>query len=141
MLKANSKEVRNKIKMMIWDNAKDYIEEGSDFAEFRNINPDDFTQVCNLLNVVFYLEKIEFDNRFKAGRISRFELFREWVSGLSRAIPNEHYLKDARDIVGEIFQETEEEKARFTSAQAEELLDRLMYDTINRHATRTGIRG
>ena len=149
MLKTNSKEVKATIKNYIMDNFRDiygdYIDQNgraysSDLQTIVNTDLDDYTAVCNAILVIFWVENCKYDNRFNAGRVSRKELFIEWVSGLCSAIDSNYYYNvSAVDLLGAWLDETEEKKARYSEADAEKLITNLIWRELNANATRTGI--
>lgn len=149
MLKTNSKEVKATIKKYIMDNFRDvygdYIDKNgraysSDLQTIENITLDDYTAVCNAILVIFWAEELKYNNSFKAGRVTRRELFSCWVSGLCSAIDSSYYYNVcAVDLLGSWLNETEEEKARYSETDAEKLITNLLWRELTANATRTGI--
>ena len=149
MLQTNSKEVKATIKNYIMDNFRDafgeYFDENGraycdDLQTIANTDLDNYTEVCNAIMVIFWAEKLKHDNRFKAGRASRQELFIDWVSGLCAPIDSNYYYNVcAVDLLGAWLDETEEEKARYSEADAEKLITNLLWRELTANATRTGI--
>ena len=55
-------------------------------------------------------------------------MFVDWCQGLPSALDTLYYYnRSAVDDLAAILEETEEEKAKYTEAQAEEILSRLIY--------------
>ncbi len=145
MRKSNSKEVKAIVKNYIMSHFEYYMacERGyfsGDLERINFVNVEDYTEVCNSILTIFWAEKLKHDNRFNAGRASRYDLFVDWVSGLCSAIDSDYYYNvSAVDLLGEWLDETESEKARFDESQAEEMITKLLWRELNSHATKTGI--
>ena len=134
MLKTNSKKVNEKIKNLIIDSYQDaeeyYSYEGREVAT-------DYEGICADILNAFEIEKVKYDNRYKANLISKQALFYDWMQGLPSAFPiaDDIFLhSDAVDFMGDLLEETESEKARFTTTQAEELACNLLYRELTKHA-------
>lgn len=148
MKKTNSKQVREAIVKMIMDNATDWVNDNREYfredpnrAQFADIDPqnrDEFPKLCDLIRYEFYIEKVENDKLYRAGRTTRQELFEDWARGLASAIPTDFwtYHEDPRDILGDILEQTETERRKYTEEQSALLLTRLIYREIEANATR-----
>ena len=138
MLKTNSKIVVERIKKMILESVIYYVDENKKYLEgkYQEINETtDFSTVADLVMVTFHDEKLKFDCRYNARRVHPFTLFEEWNSGLCSILPNEYYYKvSAVDLLGDILEETETEKARFTESEAELKLTTLFYNILVKNA-------
>lgn len=139
MRRTNCKEVSEIIKNYLMDNFKDWHEENRgyfsrDLAELENINTDNYTEVCDAILLVLYVEKIKYDNRRNKGQYYYFE---EWCSGLCSVIDTSYfYSVSAVDLLGEWLEQTESEKAKYDERKAEEAITRILYREILRHSTR-----
>lgn len=70
---------------------------------------------------------------YKAGRVSELELFESWAQCLPSAFNFDYYLGgQAINDLGNILEETEEEKNRYSYQQVEELLTYLIYREIKK---------
>ena len=71
-----------------------------------------------------------------AGRASKSEMFMDWMQGLPTAFPvaDDIFLRSAIDFLGNILEETEEEKARYTEDKAEKLACNLLYRELEKGA-------
>ena len=125
MLKTNSKEVMNRIKKKIMYS----YEAAEEYYTF---------EICKDILNMFYIEKLHLDNRYKAGRISKSDLFMDWMQGLPTAFPvaDDIFLHSAVDFLGDLLDETEEEKQRFTDEQAEKRSVCLLYRELEKNATK-----
>lgn len=67
---------------------------------------------------------------------SRIRAWSYWLGGLPSAINSAdyYYTRRAVDVLGEILEETETEKARFSEADAETVMDTLLYRLITKTA-------
>lgn len=145
MRKTNSKEVKETIKNYIMEHFNCYMDDNrgyfsGDLEPINNASTDNYTEVCNNILTIFWAEKLKHDINFKAGRANRYDLFRDWCSGLCSALDTDYYYNvSAVDLLGEWLEETESERARFDESKAEETITRLLWRELNAHATRTGI--
>ena len=115
-LKTNSKKARENIRQWILDNL------GSDYEAGT------FQEAAKIINEHFYAEMIKHDNRYKAGRVSRFELFKDWTSGLPGALCcDDIYLRPVVPVLARILEETEAEASKYSEDQAEAKLVALIY--------------
>ena len=109
----------------------DYIEQArKDNAQgIRNV--DIFSMVAHAIAETFYDEKCRYDSRFKAGRLSRYDLFEDWCAGLPSILDTCYYYnRSAVDDMGNILEESDTEKAKYTEQQAEKRLTQLIYREI-----------
>lgn len=139
MLRTNSKKAKQNIQKYIIDNFDstnykpdfDYIDQAIEDNAAGRRNVDIFSLIAHAIDTTFEAEKCRFDNRYTAGRISRFELFEDWCSGLPSILDTCYYYnRNAVDDLGAILEEAETEKAKYNETQAEELLTRLIYREI-----------
>ena len=144
MFKTNSKEAIKNIRAYIMENADfsgydeySYIERMEEENARGTRNIDMFSVYAHALMNCFYNEKIKFDKRYEAGRITRFELFEEWCRGLPSVIDTCYYYnRSAKDDIAKILNESESEKERFTEAQAENKLTVLIYRELEKATNR-----
>lgn len=147
MLKKDSCEVKEKIREYLTDPFIDWYEVNKDSLSeelsiaLRYTDRDNFSTICNGILYVFFVEAVKHDCRFQVGRITRKELFTEWLSGLCEAV-NSSYCNHpiARRLLGDWLEATKEEiESRYTETQAEEMITYLLWKEITSHATTTGI--
>ena len=120
MLRTNSKQVKEAIKNFI---VKNYTPENYNWKE-----TEVFEEVAQALRYAFNKEKVELDNRYKVGRITKFDLFAEWCAGLpSIFCTDDIFLQSAVDLVGDMLQQTEAERNKYTESEAEQLMVKLIY--------------
>ena len=114
-LRTNSKVVRERI--------QEFIRESVDVEEFEGLKHS-FPEVAR-----FVMDSFEFAVKGRRPIYNMQEYFEDWLQGLPFGLGN-HYVgcyKNAIDILGDILEETEEERNRFSQEQAEHLLASLMY--------------
>ena len=139
MLRSNSKQARENIRAYIvshfdgtnYEPEFDYIEQArKDNAQgIRNV--DIFSMVAHAIAATFYDEKCRYDSRFNAGRLSRYDLFEDWCAGLPSILDTCYYYnRSAVDDLGNILEESDTEKAKYTEQQAEKRLTQLIYREI-----------
>lgn len=119
MLRSNTKKVIERIRSYVLENAMDY-----ECEQF-----EDFKAASVYIGNAFYNEKMKYNNR----RINRQDLFVEWLSGLPSVLdPTYYYKESAIDLLGDMLEETEEEKSRYEEMEAEILLSKLIYREISK---------
>lgn len=139
MLKTNSKKARENIRNYIVEHFDgtnyapkfDYIEQAQKDNANGTRNVDIFSMVAHAISETFYNEKLRFDNRYKAGRVSRFDMFADWCAGLPSILDTCYYYnRSAVDDLGAILEETDAEKRKYTEEQAENSLTWLIFREI-----------
>lgn len=120
MLKTNCKKALENIRAYILENADSSNYDGQVFADWKAAAR--FVWSC------FRGEK-DGDNR----QMKEYDLFEEWASGLPSSFDFCYwYNRPALDDLGNILEETEAKKARFTDGDACRLLTRLIYNQIKK---------
>lgn len=125
MLRTNSKKVSENIRDYIMQD-KDYLIERNDGKELSTVD-----EYLTLAWNIFYDEK-----RYEIERnycCASYPIFKDWASGLALGgLFCYYYNRSSVDDLGAILEETEEEKARYTEQQAEDLLTRLIFREIEK---------
>lgn len=128
MLKANSKKAR--------ENIRNYIVEATDFKSLQYDkyyyvydtcykNVDKFSMWRESLRDCVYNEKVKRD--LSSCGVCSYSLFKSWLQGLPFALGDYYYFNNAVDILGDILEETEEVRNKFTEEQAAEKLTSMIY--------------
>ena len=131
MLKTNSKKAKENLRRYIMEATRDHMEER---AEYDGVpTPDTFPAVCREILREFGEEA---RHNLANPRRSTFECFREWGSGLACGGLFDYFLHEAVPTLGDILEETEEERARFTECQAEGLFSKLIFREVMSGAER-----
>ena len=121
MLKTNCKQAI--------DNIRAYILEHFDCSAYDEEAPEGFQQTAEYIMRCFYHEKVEHDKR----NLSLQTLFIEWLAGLPTSLDACYYYnRSAIKDVGDILEETEEERSKYTEKQACELLSCLIYREVSK---------
>ena len=129
MIKSNSKRATENIKDYIisiynTDNDRDGLEEVPE-----NPTIADFEAIAKNIYTCFVGEMMHGYNK----RRNEQEVFSEWCSGLCGTIhASDYYLGQAVEVLGDMLEETEQEKAKYTQSQAEKMLDYLIYREIKK---------
>ena len=122
MLKTNSKKAMENIHRYVVNNfvPDNYdIEPSTDFVTVANHIYNDF-RVCTT-------------NDYQWGRVAEGVIFADWCAGLPSIFDTCYYYnRSAVDDLGEILEETEEEKEKYTQTEAEKLLTALIYREIKK---------
>lgn len=121
MLRTNSKKAIENIKAYIMQDA-DYIEERTN----GTISEELPEAVMLAMWDCFKDEKrYEIERNYHC---ASYAIFKDWASGLALGgLFCYYYNRSAVDDLGAILEETETEKAKYTEAEAEEMLTRLIY--------------
>ena len=121
MLKSNSKKAI--------ENIRAYILEHFDCSGYDEEAPDGFQQTAEFIMRCFYHEKVEHDKR----NLSLQSFFIEWLAGLPSVLDSCYYYnRSAIKDVGDILEETAEERSKYSEEQACELLSTLIYREISK---------
>lgn len=128
MLKSNSKKAR--------ENIRKYIMENFTPENYTDTPPQEWPEVAAFILDVFREEKPPIG---VYSRIPEQQVFEDWASGLPSVLDcGYYYNRYAADDLGDILEETPEEKSRYTEEQAEERLTYLIYRELCA-ATRHGV--
>lgn len=140
MIRSTSKEVKEAVKAYIMDHFKDalcnYLDQNgkaytNDLQVLEAVNTSDYKEVCTAIFEIFKAEKLAHDLRYKAGRISRQDIFIEWCSGLCSAIDTSYYYNvSALDLLGNWLHQNEYEKSQFSECEAERKISCIIYREI-----------
>lgn len=122
MLRSNAKKAR--------ENVCAYIMEGFEPEYNDNIIPDTFEEAALAILADFRRAK---GYEIKRYRTPEQTIFEDWCAGLPGIIDTCYYYnRSAVDDLGNILEETETEKARFTEQQAEKMLSYLIYSELTK---------
>lgn len=125
MLKTNSKKARENVIRYIMDH-----ENTAECAENIAENPT-FDDIA----AAIYSDFSRVTNNEAYRRMSFADRFAEYAAGLPSIIDTCYYYnRSALDDLGEILEETEAEKEKYTESEAEKLLSMLIYREIERSA-------
>lgn len=119
MLKTNSKIVRERIRTYVLENAEDITEE---------MESGDTASAEEILRYVWsvFMENYGRFAHYRKGKTLQGE-FSEFASGLPFSIFDYHYNIKAVDLVGDILEETEAERSKYSESEAERLMDYLIF--------------
>lgn len=116
MLKTNSKKAR--------ENIRRYIMDGFNPENYGYTMPDTFKEVASLILDTFREER---PAKYYP-RMSEAANFEDWAAGLPSILDTCYYYnRSAVDDLGNILEETDSEKAKYTEEKAEQLLTALIY--------------
>lgn len=122
MLNSYNKQATENIRKYIVEQDSDYICERSGYT----IKQDDTDELLAYARLIFK-DEMKYrigDNYNHPG----FVIFEDWAWGLALGrLFCYYYNRSAVDDLGEILEETEEQKKQYTESQAEKMLTRLIY--------------
>lgn len=123
MLKTNSKAARENLMKYIMQDL-DYLEERRSYDIETGNAVYDLTKDANICAYIWDIFRSEHKRGFSQ------KDFEEWASGLALGNLFCYYYMSAVDILGDILEETEAERSRYTEEAAENLLTSLIYREI-----------
>ena len=129
MLRTNSKKAA--------ENIRAYIVDGFTPEGYTDNPPREFPKIAAFILDIFRSEKYHLpeDRRYYHG--CELSAFRDWCAGLPSVFDTLYfYNRSAVDDLGAILEETEQEKARYTEQQAEQLLTDLIYKELLKGAAK-----
>ena len=117
MLRTNNKNVKESIKKWIVDNY---------YGEGYGLETKDFKEICENIKSIFEKEK--------SSRRACWCLkdFKDWGEGLPSILNTWPLLCDGVDILGDILEETEEERSKYDEFQAWDLMAYLIFREIDK---------
>lgn len=120
MLRTNSKKAHQNVQQYIINH---FNEEYHDFE-----TPEEFTKVAEIIMKYFEICKPYSNEYIRRSGLTKYEVFRSWCQGLPSGFDVCYYYnRSAVDDLGDILEQTQEERNKYTHAQAEELLTYLIY--------------
>lgn len=125
MLRTNNKKAA--------ENIRAYIVEGFTPEGHTDNPPQEFPKIAAFILDTFRSEKYSCpqDVRYYYG--NEAAAFADWCAGLPSVLDTCYfYNRSAVDDLGAILEETEQEKARYTEQQAEQLLTSLIYRELQK---------
>jgi hypothetical protein len=129
MLKTNSKQAR--------ENIRQYIIEGFTPENYTDEKIEGFENVSNYILDTFRSEKYSTKEDYRYYGNCEFDAFEDWCRGLPSLLDTCYYYnRSAVEDLGNILEETDEEKKRFTEDKAEWCLTYLIYGELKRGATK-----
>lgn len=124
MLRSNSKKARENVKQYIINNFSPESYTDTTLTEWHDIA--EFIYNCFRSEKYNCLQDYRYFN-------SEYYAFCEWCQGLPSVLDTCYYYnRSAVNDLGEILEETEQEKSKYTESQAEKQLTILIYDTIKK---------
>lgn len=125
MLKTNSKKAR--------ENIKNYIIENFTPENYTDTPPTDWHGIATFIYNTFASEKWNCiqDRRYYGG--NEWKAFLDWCAGLPSVLDTCYfYNRSAVEDLGNILEETEQERKRYEESTAENLLTMLIYNEITK---------
>ena len=119
-------------------NIRAYIMDNFAPENYTDTPPEDFPEVAAFILDIFRKEKM---SDFRYRNCNEFAAFTDWCQGLPAVLDTCYYYnRSAVDDLGRILEETAEEKARFTEAEAERRLTWLIYRELGKGAAKMEVK-
>ena len=120
------------------ENIRAYIMDTFTPEHYTDNPPEDFPEVAAFILDTFRKEKM---SEFRYRDCNEFAAFTDWCQGLPAVLDTCYYYnRSAVDDLGAILEETAEEKARFTAAEAERRLTWLIYRELGKGAAKRDVK-
>ena len=138
MLKTNSKKAIQNIRKYICDHVN-----FSEYAYIAKLEEDNlhgrsidmFTVYAYAIDASFFKEMVYLNNENKTNK----EFFVDWCEALPTVLDTKYYTnRSAIDDLGDILEESESEKSRFTESQACDMLTHLIYREVKKVTSKGG---
>ena len=131
MLKANSKQAKENIKNYILENFNP-----CDFEQYAHLEgTTEYTKACTVIYSVFKSEKWCNREDYQYYGNNESKAFSDWCAGLPSILDTCYwYNRSATEDLGNILEETEAEKEKYSDSDACELLTSLLYREIKKNA-------
>lgn len=129
MLKTNSKKTIVKVRRWILCNAA----EAGEYDNMPIPQNDEWTEEqFNELSA--WILKTAESEKFYCHYPTRLDMFRDWAAGLPSALntADYYYSHSARDVLGDILEETKAERERFTEKDALRVMDTLVFRELEK---------
>lgn len=122
MLRTNSKAAKENIRAYITEYALDALE-GYD------VEPETIDEMMFAIMQIFREEKKHDLTRSRF--INEYEIFKDWAQGLAMGgLFCYYYNREAVTDLGDILEETESERSKYSERDAEELLTKFIYREV-----------
>ena len=129
-LKTNSKKAM--------DNLKQYIMDNCTPEDYGVSVPSDFSGVATLILDTFRKEKYSSKEDYRYYHNNERAAFEDWMQGLPSIFnPGYYYQGSAVEDLGNILEETDEEKEKYSEEQAKNLLTQLIYRELKKAERKT----
>ena len=129
MLRTNSKKAA--------ENIRAYIVSNFTPENYTENPPQSFPEIAAFILGTFRSGKYHLPEDRRYYRGCELPAFRDWCAGLPSVLDTCYYYnRSAVDDLGVILEETEQEKARYTEQQAEQLLTDLIYRELLKGAAK-----
>lgn len=127
MLRTNSKKAKENLVNYLINGARD-----CDYIITEGVSNENILfSIASTFNKVMLGYNIHHQSILRCYyRNNLFKAFEEWCAGLCSAIDTTYYLHSAVDTLGDILEETTEERNKFTEDQAEDMITRLLFRTL-----------
>lgn len=126
MLKTNSKQVKEKIREYILEHFKEYY-----YQDNKKYIQQDLTNDDQIFLFIIETIKHEYNHEIKKNyNYLTFKVFKEYCQGLPSILDCDYYCHSAITLLGDILEQTQEERNKYTESQAEELMTKLLYNEL-----------
>lgn len=125
MLKTNSKKAR--------ENIKNYIIENFTPENYTDTPPTDYNGIATFIYDCFVRQSFSTPEEKQYFNNNEWKAFLHWASGLPSVLDTCYfYSRSAVEDLGNILEETEQERKQYEESTAENLLTMLIYNEIRK---------
>ena len=111
------------------ENLKNYIIDNFNYEDYEDMTLT-YNDICNIILERF---REEYRSEYKIKHHTECQSFISWCAGLPSILDTCYYYnRSAVDDLGNLLEETEEQRNKYTEQQAEEILSRLIYRELNK---------
>lgn len=124
MLRTNSKVVRERVRSYILENSEDIVE----CMDYEGVPHEHGNDILKYI----WADYMSREGKYLSRHTSYQDGFAQWGSGLPYNIFDYYYNVEAVKLVGDILDETEEERAKFSESDAERLMSYLIFKEVSK---------
>lgn len=126
-MKTNTKKAR--------ENVRAYIMKNFTPENYTDTPPEEWHEIAQFILETFRKEKYNCSKDFRYYKSNEGAAFADWCAGLPAVLDTCYYYnRSAAEDLGDILEETHEERQKYTEQDAERVLTYLIYNELTRGA-------
>lgn len=125
MLRTNSKQAK--------ENIRNYIIDNFTAESYTDTPPTEWHEIAKFIYDTFRSEKYNFLQDYRYYNNNEWKAFLDWCQGLPSVLDTCYYYnRSAVEDLGNILEQTEQERSKYEESAAENLLTMLIYNEIEK---------